>query len=901
MTPAEHLNSVENLMDKGEYKAASIELKNALKQNPDHGQARHMMGTLHLELEDGFSAEKELNRAMELGVDHKLLIPPLARALMLQNNYQGVLDLDVDQADDWEPKAKANFMASRGLALLALERQDEALQAINDAYSAGPASPYVLLVKARLKMAGNEIAEARTVLNKLFEIKDNYGPAWSFLGDIERIEGNLDAAEAAYGKAIEYKQVANSDLLNRSMVRIDLKKLEEAEEDIDRLTKLARNNPGIDYAKGLIHFHRKEYVDAQRAFESVLRFNDDYMPAVLYAGISHFMQGNQEIAERHLDNYVARIPDYLPANRILALIKLRNNEFKAAERLISNAVEDDDMDVFTITLLANALLGQNKIPEGMAYLQKAAVIQPESAALKSELGLSLLRQGDKEAGVAELEAANELDPELRQVAVQLVVLYLSNKEFDKALETALAHRDNTGDASAYLLLGSVYMARKETDNAVAAFQHALELDPGNTSASNGLAAIAILSKQLEKAKAYYSSALEKHPGHLQTLLGLAKVEAAQGNTDAMKSTLQSAIEHNPESLQPRLALGQIHLKAGYPEKTLDLLSGMKNTYQNNLRFLVVLAEAEGKTRDWAEANASLSRIVELVPNNPAAHFQFAMAKAELGDMKGYRNELQKTLEIAPDYTSARIRLAALMLKEGQKDDAEKHIQILKEQTENNSDVHILEGKLAEAFGNAEQARGSYMESFEQAKNNINLLRASNSNWKMGDRSEAVKMLEDWLKEYPDDNLVRLDLANRYIALDRNAEAIASYREIIKSSPKNIVALNNLSWLLQDTKPEEALQFANQASTLAPQSTELKDTLAMALLSTGDAAQAQRVIDKVLDKRPDNLTYRYHKALILNKQGKSKQASVELKAIIDRNVEFPEKKEAEALYSSIRGQ
>jgi len=899
-TPAEHLNQAENFLDKGEYKAAVIELKNILQQSPKHARARYLLGELYLKLEDGVSAEKELNWARELGVVDESVVPQLAQALLLQDNYLGVLDLGIDQVQQWGPKAKANFLASRGLALLALERKDEALDAVDGALGADGASTYALLVKARIVAAGGKIEEARTVLDRAFEIDEGYGPAWSFLGDIERFEGNLESAEAAYGKAIKYKQVAYTDLLNRGMILIALKKFDEAEEDIDQLARLIKRHPDVDYAKGLLHFQRKEYADAQTAFEKVLTVNNDYLSAVLYAGAAHFMQGHQETAESYLSRYVGRIPNYLPASRMLALIKLRKKDFKTAERLIRNAVGEDDMDVFTLTLLANSLMGQNRVPEAMVYFQRVVAIQPESANARFDLGLGLLRQGEKEAGIAALEATVELDPALQQAAVQLVVIYLNNQEFDKALEAALNYRDQNGDVSAHLLLGVVYMARNEVEEAATAFQRALELDPGNTSASSGLAIIAMKSKQWEKAEGYYRDALEKHPEHLQTLLNLASVEAAQGNVDAMKSALESAIQYNPEALQPRLVLGRVNLEEKNPDKTLDLLSGFKEKYQNDLELLTIVAEAEIKTGNWSKANSTVSRIIELKPNNALWRYQLARVKANLGDADAYRDELQKTLEAAPDHTEARIALANLMLKEGEKDAADEQIQILKKQTDNSAEALVLEGKLAEMSGNIGLARDSYQEAFDKAKNNFNLLRVSNAKWEMGNRSEAVKVLEAWLKDYPQDDLVRLELANRYLTLERPAEARETYREIIKSSPNNVMALNNISWLLQDTKPDEALQFAYTASTLAPQSVEVKDTLAMALMSSGDAAQAQRVIEKVLVMRPDNLTFRYHKAVILNKLGKSAEASAELKAIIARNDEFPEKQEAEKLYRAIGG-
>ena len=115
-----------------------------------------------------------------------------------------------------------------------------------------------------------------------------------------------------------------------------------------------------------------------------------------------------------------------------------------------------------------------------------------------------------------------------------------------------------------------------------------------------------------------------------------------------------------------------------------------------------------------------------------------------------------------------------------------------------------------------------------------------------------------------------------------------------------MALNNLSFLLQETDPEESLQLAKQASSLAPQSAELKDTLAMALLKSGDLAQARKVMDKVLSMRPDNPTFRYHKAMILDKSGEREAAASLLKELVEAEIVFPAREEARALYRNISG-
>src|SRR5262245_4137745 len=51
---------------KGNQSAAVIQLKNALQQAPNNGEARLLLGQALLETRDPASAEKELRRALEL-------------------------------------------------------------------------------------------------------------------------------------------------------------------------------------------------------------------------------------------------------------------------------------------------------------------------------------------------------------------------------------------------------------------------------------------------------------------------------------------------------------------------------------------------------------------------------------------------------------------------------------------------------------------------------------------------------------------------------------------------------------------------------------------------------------------------------------------------------------------
>lgn len=82
----------------GNPKSAVIELKNALQQAPRDQGARLLLGEIYLSMGDEASAQKELEQAASLGAAPDQVMPLLARAMLRQRDYAGVLALTDDQS-----------------------------------------------------------------------------------------------------------------------------------------------------------------------------------------------------------------------------------------------------------------------------------------------------------------------------------------------------------------------------------------------------------------------------------------------------------------------------------------------------------------------------------------------------------------------------------------------------------------------------------------------------------------------------------------------------------------------------------------------------------------------------------------------------------------------------------
>ena len=174
LTAEEYIDRAEDFIDEGNQKAAEIELKNALLQNPDNARARWLLGNLYFESGNLSAAEKELLKARSLGVSDESVLPIIARTYYYQGKYDEVLRLE---SSGLATDALAELVALQGAALISTNRLDEATKRINTALSQNPESIEARTQEARLALAKGDKDTAREHLDRLLSQTD-YAPAW---------------------------------------------------------------------------------------------------------------------------------------------------------------------------------------------------------------------------------------------------------------------------------------------------------------------------------------------------------------------------------------------------------------------------------------------------------------------------------------------------------------------------------------------------------------------------------------------------------------------------------------------------------------------------------------------------------------------------------------------------
>src|SRR6185437_13087136 len=88
---ADYLSSAQAALKKGDLKSAQIDLRNAVRNDPQNAEAHYWLGQVAFQLGDPVAAEREAQAARDRGFDPHRAVQLLAQALLTQNKFDDVL------------------------------------------------------------------------------------------------------------------------------------------------------------------------------------------------------------------------------------------------------------------------------------------------------------------------------------------------------------------------------------------------------------------------------------------------------------------------------------------------------------------------------------------------------------------------------------------------------------------------------------------------------------------------------------------------------------------------------------------------------------------------------------------------------------------------------------------
>lgn len=254
-----------------------------------------------------------------------------------------------------------------------------------------------------------------------------------------------------------------------------------------------------------------------------------------------------------------------------------------------------------------------------------------------------------------------------------------------------------------------------------------------------------LSGDFAGAEAQLNQCLKLHNGATEaTQLEFLLMRVQQGEVDEVSQPLMLYVENKD------------------PETPL-ILETLSRSYMHDLRY--------------RPAYACLTRWIQEAPDAAQPLFWRGWVQERLSDSEGAVKDYQQALELDPDLTAARLRLAEILLERSNPPEALPHLERLRQQYPNRPDVLARLGECRLLQGRPEEAR---------------------------------PLLEAAVKQLPDDPLLLVALAKLELADERPVEAESWLRHLLKADPFDVEAEYTLVSSLQlQGRREEAAALLDQ--------------------------------------------------------------------------------------------
>ena len=892
----ELIQRAEEAVSRGDIETALPDIKSALQNNPESAPARLLYGRVYLVQQQPDNAIEEFERALRSGAGPDGLLL-LAKALVLSGATAELLSR-TESGEFAGLASDDEFRAALARAHVEQAENTAARRELSRITVDG--NDYVDITKAIIALRlDKDTDRAKELLTVVVERSPGEAYAWSVLGVIAAADRDFAAAGEAYAKAASANPYRVGDRLQLVNAKLRAGDNDGADMELVSLEQVLPDAPPVNFLRGQLAYDAGDYRGALDALAQVLAVEPNHSGALLLSGLANIQERNFFAAESQLSDFREAVPGHLDAGIQLARVWLELGEPERAEALAREVLEEHDMNVKALGILAFALSAQGMHAESADAYQQLASLQPDSQEALMRAGTERFIAGDDEAGIADLEASVALDPNNAAARERLIAAYLADNDLVKAKAASEAYREAAPDSPRpYLVLGRVQMQEGDEDAAIVLFEEALSREPESLAARAGIASVALQNGDLKRARETLQEALGVQPGHLGTSLSLAIVLEQLGDAEGLRAVLQDAVAANEDAVEPRVVLARLALGEGRAGDALALLQPVAEV-ENNSQLLRVLTRTYLANDQAALADDTARRLLTLDAENANSLALAAQASAANDRPRAAQEQFDKALTLDPSNSDLRKLYVEALVRQREIGLALRQISLLPESVQNQTAVLVLRGRLALIDGDAEAATPLLQKAYANEPTNVNLLLVSAARWATGQRDAVLAELTDWLEETPDDALVRNALASRELSLGNDAAARLQYERLVQQYPENVAALNNLSWLLRTSDPELALEYSERAIELAPANAQVQDTYSMVLLENGDVERALSLNTRTLETAPDSPDLLFHRAMILVRSERSDEAVAILEKLVARP-EFAGQSDAAALLATLAG-
>lgn len=881
--------------------AATLVMKTLLQEIPESAEGRLLLGRALLESGDAAGAEAELRRALELDEVEQAVIPPLAMALVAQQKSDQLIK-QYGQTEITDDVGAATLKTQLALAYAAGGDQVRAEQALNEALRRAPASASALVLKARLVADRGDAAAAATMTDGLLAKSPGDAEAWVLKGDLlQRSKAPAADAVAAYRKAVGLRPSLMPAQMALMALLIGQPDLDAAEKQLEAMKKVLPKLPPTLFYDALLGYLRKDFARARALSQTLLRGAPDNPRVLLLAGQTELALGSLTQAETLLKKAVLAEPDAAEPRLSLARAQLRSGQAVRALESIQSMIDSSTPSAEALALAGQAQLLRGDFKKADASFARALAIKPGDAGIRTAQAMAMMRQGQADQALRELQATAADNTEDTTADLALISTRISRNELEAALKAVDQLAVKIPDeALPDHLRGGIALLQRDPAAARQAFEQALAKDDRFAASTIRLAEMDLTEKKPEAARRRLEALLQRDPENVQALVALVRLSRRTGGSaEAAADWLKRAVRASPGDLQVQRVTIDHLLSTGNGPAALAAAQAALVAIPDEPDLLDRLGQAQLMTGDANQATATFNTLTTLQPKSPLAALR--LADAYRAGKDGDRADLQvrRALALAPDWLPAQQAAVALALRQKKPAEAITLARRMQAQQPAEAIGFQIEGDIEAGQQHWDAAVAVLRQAIAkrnpaEAAAHLHLALLSDNK-----SADALQFEQGWLKAHPVDVGFRRYLGDAAMLRSDWAGAEAHYREVVELQPDDVGALNNLAYLLAKFNKPGAKPLAERAARLAPRRAEVQDTLALIYVADKQIDQAIEAQRRAVDLAPQAGGFRLTLAKLYVQAGDKNKAGDELAELAKLGKAFSGQSEVSRLRRQLR--
>ncbi|MFT5813903.1 MAG: putative PEP-CTERM system TPR-repeat lipoprotein [Ulvibacter sp.] len=817
------------------YPAVIIQLKNLIRDEPQNKEARLLMAKSQYQLGNFLNAEKEFIRSIELGTELEELSHYYINTLYAIEDHIGITNFWEENNSKLTKLSRAEIAPIISLAFLHQTKRKNSFEVatLGKNLAIEIQSPELIMINTAVANSYNQPADIDKTIKELSESCESYPTRWiicNLLGNALFSEKRFnDAAQVLEGIL---QQKPNHTLLVLKLADSYIKSgnNEKADLYVNELLKKYPDQPFVNLLAASIELRKENFETSLNHINSSMNSGLVTPQAKLIAGIVHYYLGNDEQALYHIQGLRNAFPNNPLITKLYVSLQLRLGDINSIKNAYSeSSPSEENSEIFALASLEFLKSGDSK--KSTELLQEIDISLIKNQKILNSVSLIKLATGDN-SGINDLEnSLTALEAELAdrndisKVKILLISSLLANNEKEKALNYVndwIIKSPNT--VVNKLLLIQIERKNKNMNDMKIEkiFNEILEIAPNNEEANLFYGQKNYLNNEFTKATKYYAEVITTNKFNLLAIQGYYYSQKKLNNASQALTYLEGKFKNIDGDFLERLTLAQFYLLTNQPIKTIDLLEGI--TAENNtLKAQTILAEAYFENNDFEQAISIYEEQLKKNNINMQLISKLAIAYEKSGNLHKATSSFE-TLKLSyPNNTQIGLVLANFQLFDNKQAESIIYIESLTEQQQNHPAVIGLKGK-AYYFSNMyAQALPLLEKSYIETTNSKLIPFIFDTKIKQNKVNEALTEMEIHLKNHPNEVENRIYYANELNKHDKN-KAMSQYAQIILNDESNLLALNNLAWLLYEAgNISEAKKYIDKALKIAPNNPDVIDT------------------------------------------------------------------------------